>query len=435
LNRLIHKQLQEQLPPIEYERFIKHLKYSDESSRDDYAVFETINIYIANWIKTRYSELLLNILERITKFKPKLEIVVRDKKIEKILKTESDKSQKSTLLNPAFTFENFVVGNLNQFAFSASKSVAESLGKIYNPLFIYGGVGLGKTHLLHAIGNHNINKKRSVIFTTIEQFMNDFTYNIKNHTMERFKEKYRTCDLLLIDDVQFLSGKIQTQEEFFHTFNELHSKKKQIVLTSDKHPSQIIGLEDRLRSRFEWGLITDIQKPELNTKISIIRKKCELDGIKLRNDVINFIATNMDSNIREIEGVIIKLNAYASLMNQEIDLNFAKSILKEHIKEQNEEITLDDVVEIVSKELNIKPSEIQSKSKSKQIANARRIIIYLARVITPNSMPALAHFFGMRDHSSVSHTMKRVKNEIENDSDYSNFVENLKTKILKKRVG
>jgi len=226
---------------------------------------------------------------------------------------EHTPSTTSTKINPTYTFENFVVGSSNQFAYTAALSVAEKPGKAYNPLFIYGGVGLGKTHLLHAIGNFNIEKEKVVIYATIEQFMNDFTYHLRNKTIEKFREKYRDCDILLIDDVQFLSGKERTQEEFFHTFNELHNEHKQIVLTSDQPPKKIAGLEERLKSRFEWGLIADIQPPELETKIAIIKKKCELNGISLDDEIVNYLAANMDSNIREIEGVILKLNAYSTL--------------------------------------------------------------------------------------------------------------------------
>ena len=307
--------------------------------------------------------------------------------------------------------------------------MAENPGKAYNPLFIYGGAGLGKTHLLHAIGNFNIKKNRIVIYTTIEQFLNDFTYHLRNETLEQFREKYRQCDILLIDDIQFLSGKERTQEEFFHTFNELHSHNKQIVLTSDQHPKKIAGLEERLKSRFEWGLIADIQLPELETKIAIIKKKCELDGIYLDNEVINYIAANMDSNIREIEGVILKLNAYSSLVGQRIDLSLAKNVLSEMQKEQQKNISLKDIVDIVSAELNIKPSEIKSKSRNRQIVSARRIVIYLARTLTPNSMPALAQFFGMKDHTSVSHAMKKVKEMMQQNEEFKLKINELAYKI------
>jgi len=431
LGNEILNMLKEEISNIEYERYIKLLKYDEKSSKSDLLIYKAPNPLIANWVKTKYSKKIARLYEIKTGIKPQIEIVVKkvDNKRKQKIQKEVQKSATSTKLNPSYTFENFVVGSSNQFAYTAALSVAEKPGQLYNPLFIYGGVGLGKTHLLQAIGNFNLNRGKGVIYTTIEQFMNDFTYHLRNQTMDRFREKYRKCDILLIDDVQFLSRKEQTQEEFFHTFNELHNKNKQIVLTSDKHPKLIAGLEDRLKSRFEWGLIADIQPPELETKIAIIKKKCELDGISLDDEVVNYLATTMDNNIREIEGTIIKLNAYASLMNQKITLDFAKSVLKEQIKEQQENITMDDIIKVVSEELNIKPSEIKSKSRSRQIVNARRIVMYLARNLTPNSMPALAQYFGMKDHTSVSHAMKKINEIMQKDENFKVQIEELTHKI------
>ncbi len=431
LGNQILQMLKEEITNIEYERYIKQLKYDEKSSKSNYAVYRAPNPLIANWVKSKYAKKIARLYEIKTGIRAQVEITVQKKNIQRksAVQTNPQKSSPSTKLNPSYTFENFVVGNSNQFAYTAALSSAEKPGQLYNPLFIYGGVGLGKTHLLQAIGNYNLQKGKSVIYTTIEQFMNDFTYHLRNQTMDRFREKYRKCDILLIDDVQFLSRKEQTQEEFFHTFNELHNKSKQIVLTSDKHPKQIAGLEDRLKSRFEWGLIADIQPPELETKIAIIKKKCELDGINLEDEVVNYLATTMDNNIREIEGIIIKLNAYASLMNQKITLEFAKSVLKEQIKEQQENITMEDIIKVVSEELNIKPSEIRSKSRSRQIVNARRIVMYLARNLTPNSMPALAQYFGMKDHTSVSHAMKKINEIMQKDENFKVQIEELTNKI------
>lgn len=426
------KQLKDEISTLEYERYIKQLRYDEEASRTDLAVYIAPNQFIANWVKTKYGERLAHLFELSTGIRPKIEI--RLGSLKKDVKSSSPKAgvskgQKSTILNPSFTFDSFVVGNSNRFAYEVSQNVAKKQGIAYNPLLIYGGTGLGKTHLLNSIGNYNVAKGKSVIYVTSEQFLNDYLYHIRNNTMDRFRDKYRACDYLLIDDVQFFGGKPQIQEEFFHTFNELHNKNKQIVLTSDKTPKQIAGLEERLKSRFEWGMVSDIQPPELETKINIIKKKCEFDGIYLNNEIISYIATNMDNNIREIEGIIIKLNAYANLMNQEITLQFAKNVLKEQIKEERENITLENIIEVVSKELNVKPAEIKSKGRSKNIANARRIVIFLARTLTPNSMPSLAQFFGMKDHSSVSKAMKTVKTEIEEDANFKMVIEELKNKI------
>ena len=426
----ILQMLKEEIPQVEYERYIKNLAFDEKSSKADLAVFTAPNPFIANWVKTKYAKKLSQLFELKTGIKTEVKIVTgKVKRIEKKRKKEETPTASSTKINPTYTFENFVVGSSNQFAYTASVSVAEKPGKVYNPLFIYGGVGLGKTHLLHAIGNFNLKKNKTVIYVTIEQFMNDFTYHLRNQTIERFREKYRQCDILLIDDIQFLSGKERTQEEFFHTFNELHTSSKQIVLTSDKHPKKIAGLEERLKSRFEWGLIADIQPPELETKIAIIKKKCELNKIELDNEIINYIATHMDSNIREIEGVINKLNAYSTLVNEKITLDLAKNVLSEQKKEQQKNIQLKDIVNVVAQELNVKPSEIKSKSRNRQIVGARRIVIYLARMLTPNSMPALAQFFGMKDHTSVSHAMKKVKEQIEQDANFKLLIDEMEHKI------
>ncbi len=435
LGEKILDMLKEEIAQIEYERYIKNISYDEEMSKADELVYLAPNPFIASWVKTKYQEKIAKLYEMQTGIETKVKILTqkREKVVTKKSKKSSDiPSSTSTKINPTYTFENFVVGSSNQFAYTASLKVAENPGKAYNPLFIYGGVGLGKTHLLQAIGNFNLEKEKVIIYTTIEQFMNDFTYHLRNHTIERFREKYRKCDILLIDDVQFLSGKERTQEEFFHTFNELHNQAKQIVLTSDQPPKKIAGLEERLKSRFEWGLLTDIQPPELETKIAIIKKKCELDGIELGDDIVNYIASHMGNNIREIEGVLIKLNAYSSLVNQKITLELAKNVLSEQQKEQQKHITLKDIVDTVAAQLNIKPSEIKSKSRNRQIVNARRIVIYLARTLTPNSMPALAQFFGMKDHTSVSHAMKKVKEMIENDADFKLLIDELAHKIKNK---
>jgi len=430
--------LRNEISDQEYNRYIKQLKFDEKNSKSNIKIFIAPNILVSNWIKTKYSEKLSHLFEVKTGNKPEIKIITKDQiksktnKQNNISSLEINKPTTNTILNPSYTFESFVVGSSNQYAYTAAKSVAKKPGVVYNPVFIYGPTGLGKTHLIHAIGNYSQNNGKNVIYATIEQFMNDFTYNLKNQTMDRFREKYRNCDILLIDDTQFLSNKIQTQEEFFHTFNELHSAGKQIVLTSDKPPKSINGLEERLKSRFEWGLIADIGLPELETKIAIIKKKCELDGIDLKSDIINYIATNMGDNIREIESAIINLNAYASLMRQEITLEFAKNVMKQQIKEQNENITLEGIINTISKELNIKPSEIKSKKRSKNIVEARRIGIYLARTLTPNSMPSLASFFGMKDHTAVSHNMKKINELIESNETFKLRVEELKNKILKK---
>ncbi|MEF3191840.1 MAG: chromosomal replication initiator protein DnaA [Campylobacterales bacterium] len=426
--------LKDEITPQEFERYIKQIHYNESASRSNLVVLEVPNPLLRSWIATRYSDKIAHLFELKTGIRPVVEVVVknrhtRPKESSEEITIQQSKGVKSTLLNPSHTFENFVAGPSNQFAYTAATSVADKPGRLYNPLFLYGGVGLGKTHLLQAIGNRLAAQGKSIIYVTIEQFLNDFTLHLRNQTMDRFREKYRGCDLLLIDDVQFLSNKLETQEEFFHTFNELQAAGRQIVMTADKHPKQIAGLEARLKSRFESGLIADIQPPELETKIAIIRKKCELDGIRLSPDIITYIATHMDENIRQIEGTIIRLNAYSSMVGQEITLDFAKNALRDQIKETQANITIDTIVEVIAREMNVKPSEIRSKSRSTNIVNARRMVIYLARTLTPNSMPIIAQYFGMKDHTAVSHSIKKINELLKQDANMQARIDELKAKI------
>ena len=432
LGQKILETLRREIGEQEFRHYFKTLRYDPELSRSDRVVFHAGNIFNARWIRTNYAETLAHLFEVETGVKPKIEIQVgKGTKAEpqRSRGMESGKAAKSVHLNPSFVFESFIVGSSNQFAYTTARSVAEKPGKQYNPLFIYGGVGLGKTHLLQAIGNYRLGFGDKVIYTTLEQFMNKYISHVKSQTMDRFREHFRQCDLLLIDDIQFLSRKEQTQEEFFHTFNELHGAGKQIVMTSDRQPKKIAGLVDRLRSRFEWGLLADIQPPELDTKIAIIQKKCELDGIKLDKEIVHYIATHMGDNIREIEGTLIKLNAMSTMLNQPITLEFAKNAIKDQIKEKQENVSIDDIVRIVSRELNIKPSDIKSKKRTRNVVNARRIVIYLARNLTPNSMPQIALYFGMKDHTAISHAMKKINEIVENDENFKVLLEELSNKI------
>jgi len=429
-------ELKNEVSSADYEKFIKQMIYKKATSSDELMIFEVPNKIIANFIKTKFRPIIQDIVFNKAHIKPKILINVigekRKSKKEILSEQNSSSMPENTILNQSYTFESFVVGSSNQMAYNASLAVSNKLGIQYNPLFIYGGTGLGKTHLLQSIGNEAINKDKSVIYVTIEQFMNDFTFSLKNKNMDHFRNKYRKCDLLLIDDIQFLSGKEETQKEFFHTFNELHSANKQVVLTSDKLPSQIAGLEERLKSRFEWGLTTDIQIPALETKIAIIEKKSELNGIELSKEIIHFIATSLDSSVREIEGLLIKINASADLLGQEINIDLVKDLLKEQIQDKKDNIKLPNIIELVSRELNLKPSDLKSSKRSANIVNARRIVIYLARELTHNSMPDIAKFLGMKDHSSVSKNISKANELIEKDENFRLNLENLKNKIITK---
>jgi len=426
------KLLKEELKETEYNRYIKQLTYDEDTSSSDLAVYYAPNALIANWIKSKYTDKIAHLFEIKTQMKVHVQISLKNSKQEiksSPKKNVENKKQSHSLLNPSYSFDNFMVGGSNQFAYAAVKSVSENAGKVYNPLFIYGGVGLGKTHLMQAAGNVFQNEGKVVIYTTVEQFLNDFVRHLKNKNMDRFQEKYRKCDVLLIDDIQFLSNKESLQEEFFHTFEALKGKGKQIILTADKHPKKIAGLEERLQSRFEWGLVADIQPPELETKIAIIEKKCEINKVKLSKDIINYIATVIDSNVREIEGILSRLHAYSQLIHVDIDLDFTKNILKDIVGENKASLTLDTITQNVAKDLNIKPSEIQSKGRSKNIVYARRIAIYLCRELTQNTITQLAQYFGMKDHTAISHTLKKINELIENDEDFKVKIDELSNKI------
>jgi chromosomal replication initiator protein len=429
------KKIKDEISNKDWNRYMKNLQYDEIASKKNIAQFYAPNILLARWIQTKYKFQLAHLFEIETKIKPHIIIstdkIVNNKNNQPINKQNNEprNQTKSTILNPSFTFESFIVGSSNQFSYTTAKSVSEKPGAIYNPLFIYGGAGLGKTHLVQAIGNYQISLGKKVIYTTFEQFMNKFTSHLRAQTMDKFREHFRECDVLIIDDIQFLSGKEQTQEEFFHTFNELHQAKKQIIITSDRQPHKIKGLVDRLRTRFEWGLMADIQPPQLETKIAIIQKKCEIDGIDLNQDIINFLASNMGNNIREIEGAIIKLNAYAGLMNQKMTLEFAHNVIKDQLIEKQKNISIDEIVTFISKELNIKLSDIKSKKRTRIVVRARRISIHIARSITSSSMPQIAVYFGMKDHTAVSHAMKKVKETMENDESFKVLLEELSNKI------
>jgi chromosomal replication initiator protein len=414
---------------LNYNRYLRNLKLNKSKSTSNTIVIEAPNIYIATYLKRHYTQKIANLYKMETNITPEIIFTTANYNSNKVNYEESikkDISQSTSILIPEFTFESFVEGPSNLFAYNTAQAVAKSPGTLYNPLFIYGGVGLGKTHLLQAIGNA-LKDKLNITYVTSDQFTNDFTYHVRNKTMDEFYKKYRQCDMLLIDDIQFLADRDSTQSEFFHTFNELITHKKQICVTADKHPKKILGIEKRISTRFEQGIIAEIQQPELSTKIAIIRKKCEVNNISLPEDVIKFIATSLNNNIREIEGMITQTYAMANMIGTEIDLDFTKEIFKEQI--ENKEINLDTIIKLISKEFNLKPSEIVAKSRKPAIVLAKRTGIYLARELTKKSTTQIAKFFGLKDHSAVSHAIKAFNKKIKEDSDFKNKIEELKSKI------
>ncbi|GEL07556.1 chromosomal replication initiator protein DnaA [Salisediminibacterium halotolerans] len=315
------------------------------------------------------------------------------------------------MLNTKYTFDTFVIGSGNRFAHAASLAVAEAPAKAYNPLFIYGGVGLGKTHLMHAIGHYVVdhNPDAKVVYLSSEKFTNEFINSIRDNKAVDFRNKYRNVDVLLIDDIQFLAGKEQTQEEFFHTFNSLHEDSKQIVISSDRPPKEIPTLEDRLRSRFEWGLITDITPPDLETRIAILRKKAKAENLDIPNEVMLYIANQIDTNIRELEGALIRVVAYSSLINQDMNADLAAVALKDIVPNAKpKKVTIQDVQSAVAAQFQIKVEDLKAKKRTKTVAFPRQIAMYLAREMTDSSLPKIGHEFGGRDHTTVIHAHEKI---------------------------
>jgi chromosomal replication initiator protein len=335
-------------------------------------------------------------------------------------------------LNTKFTFEQFVVGPSNRFAHAASMAIAESPAKAYNPLFIYGGVGLGKTHLMHAIG-HAILKRSSsarVCYISSEQFTNELITSIQTKTTAKFRDRYRTVGALLVDDIQFIAGKESTQEEFFHTFNSLYDDHKQIVISSDRSPKEIAGLEERLVSRFEWGLVTDIQPPDLETRIAILRKKAEDAGIQVPAPVIEFIARQISSNIRELEGALIRVVAYCRFCGKPLSVDIAQEVLKEMVKEVESRITLELIQRKVSEYFNVTPEVLRSPRRQQSILYPRQVAMYLCRTLTDASLPEIGQAFGGRDHSTVMHAVDKIGREIAQDTHKKRVVDLLSQTIV-----
>jgi len=351
-----------------------------------------------------------------------------------LISKESDDQE--TNLNPKYTFDTFVIGSNNRFAHAASVAVAESPGKEYNPLFLYGGVGLGKTHLMHSVAHYILQKDpfKRVLYVTSEVFTNeliDAIRNKNNFSTTEFREKYRNNDVLLIDDIQFIIGKESTQEEFFHTFNALHEAKKQIIISSDKPPKEIETLEERLRSRFEWGLTVDIQSPDYETRMAILRKKEEMEGYNIDNEVIKYIATNIKSNIRELEGALTKIVALSKLeKNKEIDISLAEKALKDIIAPgDTKEITPEFIIQVVADHYNLTPLDITSQRRNKEIVYPRQVVMYLCRNMTGTGLQNIGKALGGRDHTTILHGIEKITSDLEENPTLQNTIDILKKKI------
>jgi len=384
------------------------------------------NKFFSDWIRENYKERIERIYE--TKYGEKKYLVINIEEFKKEITKKNNNEIKSkkpieisvntfTNINNKYLFNNFVCGPSNQFAHAASLAVANNPATTYNPLFIYGGVGLGKTHLIHAIGNEIIknNKKFKVSYYSSEKFMNELVNCIRYGKMEEFRTKFRNMDVLLIDDIQFIAGKERTQEEFFHTFNALYESHKQIIVTSDKFPKEIPGLEERLRSRFEWGLIADIQAPDVETKLAIVKIKADQNNIKITDEIAYFLANSITSNIRELEGLLIRIGAFSSLTSTPIDITMAKSVLKDVLIEKNKEITVEEIQKTVANYFNTKISDIKSSKRHKSLVLPRQISMYITRKLTDLSYPEIGANFGGKDHSTIIYAIKKIEKLIDKD--------------------
>ncbi|HHU91874.1 MAG TPA: chromosomal replication initiator protein DnaA [Halanaerobiaceae bacterium] len=412
-------------------------------------IIEVPNTFVKDWLETRYEVLIGEIIKELTNNDWKI-VFLTVEEIENLnqkdrndlnnaangnLDNKANGNQKSyDGLNPKYVFDTFVVGNSNRFAHAAALAVAEAPAKAYNPLFIYGDVGLGKTHLMQAIAHfileHNPDSK--VVYVSSETFTNELINAIKDDTTVEFREKYRNIDVLLIDDIQFLAKKERTQEEFFHTFNALHESNRQLIISSDRPPKEIPTLEDRLRSRFEWGLITDIQKPDLETRIAILRKKADIENLEIPNEVIIYIANNIKSNIRELEGALTKVIAYASVVGSELNQETAQKALKDLLSQNgdnNRKVDVNLIQKIVSEYYNLDIDDMISKKRTQNIAFPRQIAMYLAREMTDLSLPQIGEEFGGRDHTTVIHAHNKIQELYDMDIDFKTTINKLMDRI------
>lgn len=416
-------EIKERIGKQNYDTWIKPIRVVARNKND--LVVSVTNKFFRDWVGQNYLTEIESILSNIAKHDIKLVIEVeagtsQEKSLEKPQRKDNKTPEKPTQTNhlvQKYTFENFVIGTSNQFAHAACVAVANQPGEHYNPLFIYGGVGLGKTHLVNAMGHHATAKRPNlkIVYLSSESFMNELISSLRRDKMDEFKKKFRNVDILIIDDIQFIAGKERTQEEFFHTFNSLYESHKQIVITSDKFPKDIPGIEDRLRNRFEWGLIADIQPPDMETRVAILQKKAELEGVHLPNDVAVFLATNINSNVRELEGSLTRLGAFSSLTKAAITIDFAKDVLRNNLKSYEREVTVESIQKSICDHFNLKIGDLKAKRRTQNIALPRQVAMYLCRKHTQASFPGIGDKFGGRDHSTVIHASKTIEQRIKDD--------------------
>ncbi|AAW53385.1 chromosomal replication initiator protein DnaA [Staphylococcus epidermidis] len=434
---------QERISNTSYQTFIKDTQLY--SLKNDEAIILVSLPFNASWLNQRYSEIMQAIIYDVIGYEVKPHFISEDElasynnvNTQEVQEPQvqhssiDDKTWGKEQFNMHNTFDTFVIGPGNRFPHAASLAVAEAPAEAYNPLFIYGGVGLGKTHLMHAIGHHVLSNKPNakVIYTSSEKFTNEFIKSIRDNETEAFREKYRKIDVLLIDDIQFIQNKEQTQEEFFHTFNELHQNNKQIVISSDRPPKEIAKLEDRLRSRFEWGLIVDITPPDYETRMAILQKKIEEENLDIPPEALNYIANQIQSNIRELEGALTRLLAYSKLQGKPITTELTAEALKDIIQSpKSKKITIQDIQKIVGQYYSVRIEDFSAKKRTKSIAYPRQIAMYLSRELTDFSLPKIGEEFGGRDHTTVIHAHEKIANDIKSDPTFKQEVENLEKEI------
>jgi len=432
------------LTPQSYRTWIKPIRFV-EANEYTYTL-EVPSEFHRNEIKERYISLIKDVISGLANESIDIQLKVAEttrEEVHSVTASDEPASQVqagektknpsfATTLNAKYTFDSFVCGTSNEFAHAASQAVAEAPAEKYNPLFIYGGTGLGKTHLMVAIGNQILSKNpdAKICYYTSETFMNEMINCIRHKKMEEFRAKFRKADLLLIDDIQFMAGREATEVEFFHTFNALYESHKQIVITSDKFPKDIPGLEERLRSRFEWGLIADIQPPDVETKVAILKKKAELNRIDLPNDVALLIGSSNASNIRELEGMLIRIGAYASLTKNKINITMAKDILKDIIVDKSKEISIELIQKLVAEHFKIKVSDLKSEKRLKNFVIPRQLAIYICRELTKASYPEIGERFGGKDHSTVIYAVKKISGFLDEKPEILNSYEIIKKKLL-----
>ncbi|OIJ16993.1 chromosomal replication initiation protein DnaA [Anaerobacillus alkalilacustris] len=433
--------MEEKVSKPSFDTWLKATKA--EIIQNDTITITAPNEFARDWLENRYINFISETLHDLTGAELKVKIVIPkniendDEIVESVAKVpdsiiSNNEEIPKNMLNPKYTFNTFVIGAGNRFAHAASLAVAEAPAKAYNPLFIYGGVGLGKTHLMHAIGHYVIehNPNAKVVYLSSEKFTNEFINSIRDNRAVNFRNKYRNVDVLLIDDIQFLAGKEQTQEEFFHTFNALHDDSKQIVISSDRPPKEIPTLEDRLRSRFEWGLITDITPPDLETRIAILRKKAKAENLDIPNEVMLYIANQIDTNIRELEGALIRVVAYSSLINQDMNADLAAVALKDIVPNSKPKvITISDIQRVVGEHYNIKLDDFKAKKRTKNVAFPRQIAMYLSREMTEFSLPKIGSEFGGRDHTTVIHAHEKISKMLGTDHELQKQLEEIKEQL------